>query len=617
MLPFTKRPGRGEESSDVVAKEAIAPASSSRPSNRKDEETRLRESAPDVDDDRTGILSSKSFSQVPAPIPAAGRPVTMPPPSRRPGSPSSIRPGAPASMRPPPSSGRGGLGPGSLRPPPTPSISYDGIDDDAEDDDGGRTVVKDATSAQRVVRRKAHPSMTPAPSSNPTSVAPAAVIRKTQDSLRASQRPGVLAPPPPDLLGENDSDEYTQVPPARSVRAPQSSPRSNYPPASYEGPPSHRPPPRRAHDSYDDEISAAPPRSYAPPPSSHPAARMATHASQAPYQQTMDVTGESDRYDRYDRPPPSSSSAPMGMNHTAAMSSPPVSARGMSGPPPAMHSSPHDMPMHDMPMHDMPGHGMPAHMMSHASGPPPAFPSQQSVPPAPASMPAHFRLAQTGVGLPPQRDPPALTASNFRPSGRPAISWAMALAAAGVFVGVVAVAITQRTEPPAFDAALQAAAQPAAPIAPAATTAAPNANALPVGLLGASPVQPADPSGQPMPGPDQVGQVGQPPVADPNNPSALAPPVGDPNAAPAAGQPQNGVVFQQPVAVPSAKPVGRAAPPQRTTRPFVPKSRPDPDDDDEPKPKPGKKAPKDTDEETRKALEALQKAQLESSSSFK
>src|SRR5690606_5946649 len=62
-----------------------------------------------------------------------------------------------------------------------------------------------------------------------------------------------------------------------------------------------------------------------------------------------------------------------------------------------------------------------------------------AVPVAPASVPAHFMTPQA-----PYSDPPGTAVtSNSRIAGRPAISWAAALLACGLFVGVAAVAVMQ------------------------------------------------------------------------------------------------------------------------------------------------------------------------------
>lgn len=475
-----------------------------------------------------------------------------------------------------------------MRPPPASARAYEGDDDeDAEDEDGGRTVVRPegAGKVRRVPTANSQPPPRATPSANPTSISPAAVIRKTMESARQSR--GLVSGPPPELRGDLDqeNDEFTQTAaPSNRIDRTMNSSRSgrNYPaPASYEGPPSHRPPPRgdlradetvgsrrNQYDSMDDDSYSQPPRSQhapmrtydaGPPPSSSP---MSGPRSQPP--------PSSARPGHFASTPPPHSYAPPanGVNPHAATAAMSAVSTG--------------------PYHAMPG----------ASAPPQPMQPQMGT----SAMPAHFRMAQTGaiqgVGMV-MADPPGTSVtSNTRVSGRPAMSWAAALAACGVFVGVVAVAIAQRGDSTADTQA--AFVDPAhtgktATTQPVETAQQPPSNPLPPGLIGASPV-PAAPTVAPVPG-----------MSDPS--LGLAPPPAQPPAAaPTTDKDKDKVA--------SAKPKP-AAP--RTFRPASPPrgggAAAGDDDDDKPakpsKPKGGGKG--DADEETRRALEELRKAQLEQS----
>lgn len=608
MLPFTKRPGRGEES-DVVVKDEIAskasvppPASSSRPNTMRPPAAPASARSGDAfDDERTGLVQSRNLQNSPysAPIPAAGRPISIPPAARSsrangPGSGSippparSVRPaaGSPASMRPPPSSAR---------------ASFESDDEDAEDEDGGRTVVR-PEGGGKIVRRTN--SMTPAPrstpSSNPTSISPAAVIRKTMESHRASRGANLVSGPPPELRGDldndNDSDgdeyrndEFTQAAP---VRASHGSGARSYapPPASYEGPPSHR----RDDDERRDEPSYR----------RRPADSMADDDSYAARSAPISSPAVSSRSSMMHSQPPPSSARP---GH-------------FSNPPPSNPVS--TFPSAHNPVNPYQNTVPSGHMSSpppqHMSVPPP---QHMSVPP-PGMMPAHFRMAQTGaihgVMAAAQVDPPGTAVtSNTRVSGRPAMSWAAALAACGVFVGVVAVAILQRTDSapdtqaafvdPAHTAKVPGASDPNAPATPGATQ--PATQPLPPGLIGASPV-PA-----------------QPPAAPPVLPGMMDPQI---NVAPPATQAPPATTAQtQPTAQPTGTFPAVAIKKPQTQGPRIARGgggKASGDDDDDgvkstssgPKTTTskgggGKGVKSEADEEQRRALEELRKAQLEQS----
>jgi hypothetical protein len=440
-----------------------------------------------------------------------------------------------------------------MRPPPS---SHRVDDDGDEDDDDGRTVVR---GAPRIVKRSSAKQL--GPQAAPASISPAAVIKATLESARRRDQ---LVPGPPSELLE-DSADFNH--PAGSPRTPfiglTSQPPSamaSMPTAPFEGPPSHRPP-----------------AGYMPPPSSRDAARSGR--------------GELEGWN------PSNANARAGFGPASA----PVAYPGVQ---------PSYVPNASA---SVPGVAMPP------------------------SMPAHFMTPQYS-------DPPGTAVtSGHKISGRPAMSWAAALLGCGLLVGVAAVAVMQGSDSAAdttasfvdpsraAKAAQPAAAQPPAPVATVATpnapvnpavanaaAANPNPNAPPPGLIGASP----------------VATVAEAP-ATPATAAAAAPAVTAP-ATPAAAAP-HGVAFA-PVAVPTSapKPVAAPAPaPAPAPKPAVawkpapqsvatptpkPVAKPAPVEEEPPKKatakKGGGKGGGETDDETRKALEALQKAQLESASSF-
>jgi hypothetical protein len=284
--------------------------------------------------------------------------------------------------------------------------------------------------------------------------------------------------------------------------------------------------------------------------------------------------------------PPPSSARP---NHFAHASAPPSNPAPMqSNYPPAAQSHPY--------------HAMPVPSGSIAAN---------QVNPA---MPAHFRMAQTGA-ITPAMDPPgtAVTSNNPRVSGRPAMSWAAALAACGVFVGVVAVAIAQRgdslsdTQSAFVDPSHTAKAPAAQPVETQSTQAA--TNPLPPGLIGASPVQPVAPA------PTAPAVAPVPGMADPN--LGLQTPQPQAQTTPAATG--GGTAFAA-VPVPTAK-AKPARPSGAAVARSTAKASSNNDDDDEATTTPKKSSAKAStkssgkgeDEETRRALEELHKAQLEQS----
>jgi hypothetical protein len=241
-------------------------------------------------------------------------------------------------------------------------------------------------------------------------------------------------------------------------------------------------------------------------------------------------------------------------------------------------------------------------------------PSSMSVPGVamPASMPAHFMT-------PKYSDPPgtSVTASHTI-AGRPALSWAVALLGCGLFVGVAAVALMQHNDGLADTTAsfvdpahakrapAAAAAIPAAPTAEPA--AAPQPAPVPQPVVAAAAPVPA-PVAAPTPVPTGVFGSTPAPAAQPA--VAFAPV----NVQPAPPAPKAAAPAARPVV--AWKPAPAAAPPPPKPVAKAPAA------DEEPAPKKtaaGKKGAAKggdgTDDETKKALEALQKAQLESASSF-
>jgi hypothetical protein len=221
---------------------------------------------------------------------------------------------------------------------------------------------------------------------------------------------------------------------------------------------------------------------------------------------------------------------------------------------------------------------------------------------AASSMPPHFMVPQTPYSDG-RMDPPGTShTSRQRANGRPAISWAAALLAFGLFVGVGAVAVMQRgadglaettasfVDPSRAPGARAGAGAPLPqPAAEPATVAAP-----PVAV----PAEPVTQPAAPMP---------PPPAADPNAQAAPVP------AAPPPVAP--GVIGASPVTpAPAPAPVATFKPPVRQwSPPSTPAAKPADEASSEPK-KPAKKGGKGEDDaEMKKALEQLQKSQLEQS----
>lgn len=514
MLPFTKRAGRTDENAKSATLQSTAAPRAPQDSIS--------------DDDMTNIVSSKSIAHVV--IPAAGRPVSTPPPSLR----GSGR--LPPSVRPPP--------PPSHRPPPMSARQME--TDFEDDDDNGRTAVR---GAPKIVKR------TNAKSGKNGQIAPASVIKATLESARASHNNGrLLAGTPSDLRDETDdrlgaTETFRPAERLPFVRSAQPLPMDPAPP------------------------SVTPPTGYGPP-SSQPVAHVNSTNSYRPIA-TMPFQGM------------------------------PVQQQYASQPPPAAHVS---QPYSHAPQ-------APMSARAQHQGP---FTPRSSPPSAPGSAPAHFMTPQGRYNDPPGT---AVTSGHRVASGRPAASWAVALLACGLFVGVAAVAVTQGSEnaadttasfvDPSRAPAKAAAMQPAAP--------APVAQPQPQqgGVIGASPVQEPAPAASVFgSAPSAVtAQPVQQPVASAAIPAGgvlggFAPvAVSNPPASAPATTTAKVEKAEKPEPKPAAKPVWHAAPRPAAPAPKVAAAS------DEPK-EPKKKPAAAPDDETKKALEALQKAQLESSNSF-
>jgi hypothetical protein len=290
----------------------------------------------------------------------------------------------------------------------------------------------------------------------------------------------------------------------------------------------------------------------------------------------------------------------------------------------------------------------PQPMVAHLSG---GYPQQQ-MPPSGMSQPAHFavpRMAPSDGRI----DPPAtvLTQRNGGSTSK-TMSWAAALMAVGVFVGLVAAVVagggsdtladtsasfvdparpSQAKRSPSTDMP-KVISQPAAPgmpnvqVATVATTqsvftqvgpANPAAAPPPLVNAGINPPAMSDPAMAPPP----VGIAPAPPpvavAAPPPQPMAPPPPV----AAAAAPAPQDPVASAPPK---KAAPVAQAAPPPPRKSAPAPKAQSQSSDDDgvaaAPPPKKAAPAPAakgggkgGDDDELKKAADALSKAQLENS----
>ena len=552
MLPFTKRPGRGEESeeNDVVTKDDIA-ASEVNPKVKGvvAPSTRLypavtangRAKFPSMsDDEMTNVMPSKSIgdalesARASSPRPAAG----MPPPS-------------PSSVRPPPQSRTNP--PGRMT---SSTVNRTGKFVAVEDEDG-RTAVR---GAPKIVKRNSTaPKGTP---TLPTTISPAAVIKATLESARAGKKKTgelLMAPPPRDLL-EDLSDlaqplsssslgsEHTKVLPTGSH--------------SVSPPPMQQTTPLQSGSMAHGSIPPGSSRPMSAPP---PMLGDTTNASGGYAQQSGGYAQQSGGY------------AAQSGGYAAQSGGYAAQSGGYA----AQYNSP-----------------VPA---GSASAP------GVVVPP---SMPAHFMVPQTPYSEG-RMDPPG-TAVTARTTvvGRPAMSWAMALMAFGLFVGVGAFAVMRgnadglaETSASFVDPARAGAG------APKAAAAAPKPVEAPVVVALPGVVVPAVPG--------TVVPVAAPTVAvtapaSVTAPVAVAPPapvvVAPPPAAVAASPAPKPVVVQHaaprpfvrpaPAPAPAAEEPTAAAPRPAGRKPAVAGGKPAGD--------------QSVDEEQKKALKALQESQLES-----
>lgn len=302
-------------------------------------------------------------------------------------------------------------------------------------------------------------------------------------------------------------------------------------------------------------------------------------------------------------------------------------------------------------------------MVAHLSG---AYPQQHGMPAPAMSQPAHFAVPQMAPSE--QRmDPPAtvLTQSNSR--GSRTMSWAAALMAVGVFVGLVAAVVAGGQSDGLADTSASfvdpsrpgkraAAAQPDPNAAPTqqAPTAMPVSNP-PIAAAGtpapgqpfadlnppSTTVSPGNPSG-PSVFPNVGGQPAQPGM-NPPDPTAVGNPLANSGVNTGTAPASQPAAQPQPVPQPAAQPAPQPAPqPAAVAAADPPKPRPAPraappraaapapvaaNDDDPPKPvaAPAPKPPKPAaaakpaakgggdDDELKKAADALSKAQLENS----
>lgn len=552
MLPFTKRPGRGGEDG-VFTKDDLddLAVTNEKPATAPPPSKRPIAKPDDFGDDEvTNFIPSKSVSAIVHD--ARSQPGTIPPP------PASRRP--PASVPPPPMSQR----PGKF-------ITNVGHVGGADEDEDGRTVVR---GAPKIIRKSLPP-----PSHHPASMSPAAVIKATLESSRAAKRAheGALMPPPPAELLEDMTDRLAADDPRLALAS---------------------------------RIAAAPPNSVPPPPQSQRPHMMQGGSMHSPYTAPMGMT-------------------PMGVSELGATmlagmnphSQPPSSRGPMTGPPPPMHLA-----------HGH-GHGY-APPPPSASGsippPPQSYRPPSSYAPAPPSgnhsgVPAHF-MVPNGPYSDGRMDPPGTSVTaRHKVSGRPASAWAIALVAAGLFVGIGAVAVMQSndslmdTTASFVDPSRAAPAKAAAPAAPAAEPVPQAAPTTAVAPAVNVPLVPPAANGDPHSG----GLIGaSAPAAHPPVAAAPAAPTAEPKpeAKPAAVAANPAPIAPKTtwIAPRAQAPVAAAPAPAPAPKPAAPARVATNDDPPAEKPtkptKPTRPGKGDaTDDETKKALEALQKAQLESS----
>lgn len=437
----------------------------------------------------------------------------------------------------------------SNRPPPNSAKLA------ADDEEDGRTVVR---GAPKIVKRKANANAKMGMPTSPTTISPAAVIKATLESARAGVKPRtggadhLMAGPPQDLL-EDLADRHA----------------------------AERPKPSRPPPDVGAEHTAILKSPNVPPPGMIQGVKaLSTQALQP-------------------------QALPQG-------TLPPGSSRPMSVPPPSSQSGGYAAQSGGYASQSggyasqSGGYSAQSGGYAHLNGPVPS--GSVSVPGV--SMPAHFMVPQ-----PPYSDgrmDPAGTAISVRgkSAGRSGMSWAMALSAFGLFVGIGALAVMNgnadgviETSASFVDPSRAAGGKAAGgPLPTAAPTAAPigvPVAADPPPAIAVTPVAvPAAPPGAtataivtpPTPPPVTVAQPAPAAVAmaapKPAAPAAAAPP---PRPAPVVA------------AAPTSRPVRQA--PAAAEEPVAAKPA---------KPAKGGKGG-EVDDETKKALDELQKAQLERS----
>jgi hypothetical protein len=598
MLPFTKRPGRGDESGDhdVVTKDdVVAPAPMSKrnvspsppPSSASGGLSAGSKAGGSVrgkfasinDEEMTTLMPTKSLGDALASAKASPRPAAgMPSPRPAAGAPPPSRASGPLS-------GRDGGVPSSrssataVRDAAGRSGNFAAQDDDEED---GRTIVR---GAPKIVKKRTNArtggSAKMGMPTSPTTISPAAVIKATLESARAaSKRTGdhLMAPPPKDLLEDI---------------------------ADFVGDARHPADQGSEHTAILQSPSSS--GSGAPPPMVQGVKALSTQMLQ-----------------------------PQAMSHGTI---PPGSARPHSNPPPSLHSN-HAGNASNATQSGGYNAQQSGGYAAQYNGPVPS--GSVSVPGVamqggPGSLPAHFMVPQSPYSDA-RVDPPgtAVTARS-KPVGRPAMSWAMAVAAFGIFVGVGAVAV-MRGNDDGFMATSASFVDPSRAATPKGAAGQSGAPADQPTAVGVAPVA------VPVAAPAATDNVAAPVVT---TPAAATAPVAV-GAAPAVAA-TAGAVPAVPVAAgvapAAAAPVGAAAPagapgqtgktagavaqaprPAAPTRPRAPAAAPASDDNPTPAPastRGGKgsaaaaataaKPAPEMDDETKKALIELQKAQLERS----
>ncbi len=564
MLPFTKRPGRDESGdNDVVTRDDIVqpPASIPPPPVSKRSVAPSASSASVAgamrpkfvsagEEEMTTLMSTKSLgSAVPSPRPAAGAP-----PQSRP-TPSS---------RPLPNSG-------PLSGPPSARSGKFAAIDEEED---GRTVVR---GAPKIVKRTGPPNSNKmGMPTSPTTISPAAVIKASLDAARAGiKKPGdhLMAGPPSDLL-EDLAD--------RSMASSGGSSKNRHIDVGAEHTAILQAPPVSSQRPMIEGVKALSTQMMQPQPLPHGTIPPGSARPQT-------------------NPPPPNSSQNLGgyASQSGGYASQSGGYASQSG-------------------------GYQAQYNGSITGGSSSVPGVQM---PPQSMPAHFMVPQAPYSDG-RIDPPgtAVTART-KVSGRPAMSWALALAAFGVFVGVGAVAAMNGNEGFAetsasfVDPSRAAAPKAAAGGAQAATPGTPvpvavAANGDPAATVGVPPI--AVPGAAPptahAAAPADPGTVAAPVVTTPSAPAAPAAPAAAAPAAPAAAKIAAAAPAQASRAL--AAPAARPQPQPRPAAPAAEEKEPvaaAPATKAGKKGAPAGKGGSDVDEETKKALDALQKSQLESS----